>query len=141
MDSDFGMCSNDMIFSELIHALHEYVLWIWTTTMNYNVGYAYVFLWALLCMSVGMTLHLHIAQVDLSRGYGLVSLWYEVMWIHVCIVWIVTMNDSTYEHKILFFFRYGLIMYSLNVHDDLYTWKTIFSTKCLYYACFKDFLA
>jgi len=36
-----------------------------------------------------MGLHLYIAQVDYERGYGVVSLCYEDIWIYTCMIWIV----------------------------------------------------
>jgi len=54
-------------------------------------------------MSGGMGLHLYIEQVDQLRGYGVVYLWHEYIWIHVCMIWVDVKNDFlivNYEHDV-----------------------------------------
>lgn len=119
LDSYCGMFHNDMILYELIHVLHEYALCQWgiNMNMNINVGYSYGFLMSFAwCEWVYGTSLAHYIRRS-KKGYVVLSLWYEVMCIHVCMIWIVTMNDVTYEHESLFFLRYGLTMFSQNVHD------------------------
>ena len=87
--------------------VNAWFTWIWTINMYHDMNHEYeyeheyeLYLWLLneLCLVrvKGIRLHLYIAQVDLQRSYGVVSLWHKDVWIYVRMIWIVVKSDSPY---------------------------------------------
>lgn len=87
------------------------LIWIWKVPILVTSW------WDLLCVSGSMWLHIYNAQVDVKRGYDVVSLCYEYIRTYVCMIWIIVMIDllqylnmnvSLYECWVSIRSRYGM---------------------------------
>lgn len=73
-ESDCGLCFDDIMLYKLMHALHDYILWIWTMSMDYKNEHEHVHEYALylwltswwdfISVSGGTGLYLYISQVN-----------------------------------------------------------------------------